>query len=75
MTVDSLEFVLKALVILTLLCVLFAAPMGSESAQQESESSRQEGATESVDPQEQLEELVPSEEISADHAISFPTDI
>ena len=48
------------------LCVLFAAPVGTESAQQQSET---------VDPQERLEEFVPSEEISADSAISFPTDI
>lgn len=64
---------MKAIVILLMLCVLFAAPMGTESAQQESDSPRKESAA--VDPQDRLEEFVPSEEISADSAIAFPTDI
>lgn len=57
---------MKAVVILLVLCILFAAPMGSESAQQEADPD---------ETQERLEEFVPSEEISADSAISFPTDI
>jgi len=66
---------MKAIVILLLLCVLFAAPMGTESAQQESDSQPEESAAVAADPQERLEEFVPSEQISADSAIAFPTDI
>ena len=66
---------MKAIVILLALCILFAAPMGTESAQQESASQGGESAAPAVDPQDRLEEFVPSEEISADLAISFPTDI
>ena len=66
---------MKAIVILLALCLLFAAPMGTESAQQESGSQGEESAAPAVDPQDRLEEFVPSEEISADSAISFPTDI
>jgi hypothetical protein len=67
---------MKILVTLLLLLVLFAAPTGIDGSQQEApepggESSP--GAT--AAPEEQLEEFVPSEEISADKAISFPTDI
>ena len=66
---------MKAIVILLVLCVLFAAPMGTESAQQESDPRQEETGAPAADPQEQLEEFVPSEKISADRAISFPTDI
>ena len=66
---------MKAIVILLALCILFAAPMGTETAQQESGSSDEEAGAAAVDAQERLEEFVPSEEISADRAISFPTDI
>lgn len=65
---------MKAIVILFVLCVLSAVPMGTESAQQEAGSAQEDSAA-AVDPQERLEEFVPSEKISADSAISFPTDI
>ena len=42
-----------------------AATNGGESSEQASESA----------PQQPLEEFVPSEEISADRAVSFPVDI
>ena len=66
---------MKATVILLVLCILFAAPMGTESGQQESESQQTDAGAAAEDPEEQLEEFVPSEKISADRAISFPTDI
>ena len=66
---------MKAIVILLVLCILFAAPMGTESGQQESESQQTDVGAAAEDPEEQLEEFVPSEKISADRAISFPTDI
>jgi hypothetical protein len=66
---------MKAIAILLVLGILFAVPMGTESAQQESDARQEKTATEDEDPQQQLEEFVPSEEISADRAISFPTDI
>jgi hypothetical protein len=61
-----MESIMKAVAIALALCILFAAPMGTESGQQEADP---------ADPQERLEEFVPSEEISADSAVSFPTDI
>ena len=66
---------MKAIVILLVLCILFAAPMGTESGQQESDSRQGDTGAAPEDAQEQLEEFVPSEKISADRAISFPTDI
>jgi hypothetical protein len=66
---------MKTIVILLVLSILFAAPVGTESGQQESDSRQAGTGVASEDAQEQLEEFVPSEEISADRAISFPTDI
>jgi hypothetical protein len=66
---------MKVCVILVVLCILFAAPMGTESGQQESSSGQAATGTTTAGPPEQLEEFVPSEKISADRAISFPTDI
>jgi hypothetical protein len=64
---------MRASAILLLLCVLFSVPVGTGSAEQATDTASQEAAGASAE--EQLEEFVPSEEISADRAISFPTDI
>ena len=68
---------MKVVVILLMVGMVFAAPMGSSGSaqQQASGSAPEETAASAEDPQEQLEEFVPTEEISADRAISFPTDI
>ena len=66
---------MKAIVILLLMSILFAVPVGTGSAGQGAEADREQEGGSSSPPEERLEEFVPSEEISADRAISFPTDI
>jgi hypothetical protein len=65
---------MKSLLLLLLLLLLATTPHGPRSAEGAQAQAPQPDPTgHTVD--EDLEEFVPSEEISADKAISFPVDI
>ncbi len=63
---------MRIVVVLLLLAVLFATPVGTDRARAQAGIS---AGAEQSEQEEELDEFVPSEEISADRAISFPVDI
>ena len=67
---------IKVLSILLFLALLLATPAGPGAAQTPAPPATEESeAATTASEEEALEEFIPSEEVSADSAISFPVDI
>jgi len=65
---------MRSMIVLLVFSVVFASPAGTESAGERPGPARGPTPGGAV-VEEELEEFIPSEEISADQAISFPVDI
>jgi hypothetical protein len=65
---------MRSLIVLLVFSVVFASPAGTGPAGDRPDSARGPTPGGAV-VEERLEEFIPSEEISADRAISFPVDI